>query len=97
MQLYMSWHIRSFLGFTFLNILYFFKYSCTHIFHRRSIYAFYVKRTRTYQEISIMKVSRDKTVLFLQWEILYWQYNMNIKRVPCVTIIRKMCEKHQTE
>ena len=41
MQLYMSWYIRSFFGFTFLNILYFFKYSCTNIFHRRSLYTFY--------------------------------------------------------
>ena len=32
MQLYMSWYITSFFGFTFLNILYFFKYSCTNIF-----------------------------------------------------------------
>ena len=37
MQLYMSWYIRSFFGITFLNILYFFKYSCTNIFHRRSL------------------------------------------------------------
>ena len=36
MQLYMSWYIRSFFSFTFLNILYFFKYACTNIFHRRS-------------------------------------------------------------
>ena len=49
MQLYMSWYIRSFFGFTFLNILYFlcfifyylFLYSCTNIFHRRSLYTFY--------------------------------------------------------
>ena len=41
MQLYMSWYIRSFFGFTFLNILYFFKYSCTNSFHRRSLYTFY--------------------------------------------------------
>ena len=41
MQLYMSWYIRSFFGFTFLNILYFFKYSCTNIFHRRSLYTLY--------------------------------------------------------
>ena len=41
MQLYMSWYIRSFFGFTFLNILYSFKYSCTNIFHRRSLYTFY--------------------------------------------------------
>ena len=38
---YMSWYIRSFFGFTFLNILYFFKYSCTNIFHRRNLYTFY--------------------------------------------------------
>ena len=41
MQLYMSWYIRSFFGFTFLNILYFLEYSCTNIFHRRSLYTFY--------------------------------------------------------
>ena len=41
MQLYMSWYIKSFFGFTFLNILYFFKYSCTDIFHRCSLYTFY--------------------------------------------------------
>ena len=41
MQLYMSWYIRSFFGFAFWNILYFFKYSCTNIFHRRSLYTFY--------------------------------------------------------
>ena len=38
MQLYMSWYIRSFFGFTFLNILYFFKYFFTNIFHRRSLF-----------------------------------------------------------
>ena len=41
MQLYMFWYIRSFFGFTFLNIIYFFKYSRTNIFHRRSLYTFY--------------------------------------------------------
>ena len=30
-------------GFTFLNILYFFKYFCTNIFHRRSLYTFYLE------------------------------------------------------
>ena len=43
MQLYMSWYIRSFFSFTFLNILYFFKYSCTNILHRRSLYTFYYR------------------------------------------------------
>ena len=42
MQLYMSWYIISFLAISFfLNSLYFFKYSCTNIFHRRSLYTFY--------------------------------------------------------
>ena len=40
MQLYMSWYIREFFGFTFLNILYFFTYSCTNIFQRPSLYTF---------------------------------------------------------
>ena len=48
MQLYMSWYIRSFFGFTFLNILYFFKYSCSNIFHRRSLYTFYLTESSTY-------------------------------------------------
>ena len=41
----MSWYIISFFGFifTFSNIvLYFFKYSCTNIFHRRSLKTFYI-------------------------------------------------------
>ena len=43
MQLYMSWYIRSFFGFTFLNCLYFFKYSSTNTFQRHSFYTFYAK------------------------------------------------------
>ena len=35
------WWYRSFFGFTFLNILYFFKYFCSNIFHRRSLCTFY--------------------------------------------------------
>ena len=34
-------HIIFWLYLYFLNILYFFKYSCTNIFHRRSLYTFY--------------------------------------------------------
>ena len=43
MQLYMSWYIRPFFGFTFLNILYFFKSycTCTNTFQRRNLYTFY--------------------------------------------------------
>ena len=35
-------HIIFRLYLNFLNILYFFKYSCTNIFHRRSLYTFYL-------------------------------------------------------
>ena len=52
MQLYMSWYIISFFRFYlyFLNIvLYFFKYSCTNIFHRRCLYTFYTDSTNTTQ------------------------------------------------
>ena len=34
-----SYHVWLYLS--FLNIIYFFKYSCTNIFHRRSLYTFY--------------------------------------------------------
>ena len=58
MQLYMTWYIRSFFGFTFLNILYFFKYSCTNIFHRRSRYTFYFYDSR--------KISLSICIYFIQ-------------------------------
>ena len=50
MQLYMSWYIISFfwLYLYFLNILYFFKYSCTNIFQRRSLCTFYQYITCAY-------------------------------------------------
>ena len=41
MQLYMSWYIRSFFGFTFLNILYFFNTLVLTSSYRRSLYTFY--------------------------------------------------------
>ena len=43
MQLYMPWYIIYFfwLYLYFLNILYFFKYSCTNIFHIRSLNTFF--------------------------------------------------------
>ena len=43
MQLYMSWYIISFFGFIFTSWIFFifFKYSCTNIFHRRSLYTFH--------------------------------------------------------
>ena len=44
MQLYVLMHQIIF-GFTFLNIIYFFKYSCTNIFHKRSLHTFYTANT----------------------------------------------------
>ena len=42
MQLYISWYIISFLALTLLlKYSNFFKYSCTNIFHRCSLYTFY--------------------------------------------------------
>ena len=44
MQSYMSGYIRSFFSFSLRKYsLFFFKYSCTNIFHRRSLYTFYIK------------------------------------------------------
>ena len=41
--IYVLIHRIIFFGFTSLNILYFFKYPCTNIFHRRNLYIFYSK------------------------------------------------------
>ena len=41
-------HIIFWLYLYFLNILYFFKYSCTNIFHRRSLCTFYQKKHKNY-------------------------------------------------
>ena len=57
MQLYMSWYIRSLFSFTFLNILYFFKYFCTNIFRRRSLYTFYSNRVFATYPIMIITVT----------------------------------------
>ena len=45
MQLYVLIH-QTIFRFYSLNILYFFKYSCTNIFHRRSLHTFYRRWTR---------------------------------------------------
>ena len=51
MQLYMSWYIINifWLYLYFLNILYFFKYSCTNIFHRRCLCTFHQIIPATFQ------------------------------------------------
>ena len=49
MPSFMSWYIISFLAYHyFLNILFFFKYSCTYIFHRRSLCTFYANMEYVY-------------------------------------------------
>ena len=73
MQLYMSWYIRSFFGFTFLNILYFFKYSCTNIFHRRSLYTLYSTGTQTTRKSNteILQPNSMITISFTQIRFLH--------------------------
>ena len=51
-----TWYIRSFFGFTFLNILCFFKYSCANIFHRRSLYTFYSTENQPANVHSLHKI-----------------------------------------
>ena len=44
---YPYWYFTVFFGFTFLNIVYFSKYSCTNIFHRRSLVTFKLRLITT--------------------------------------------------
>ena len=73
MQLYMSWYIRSFFGFTFLNILYFFKYSCTNIFHRRSLYTFYKQATTQMLTKWVHELCPSQDYMTM----IKWRNNMN--------------------
>ena len=77
MQLYMSWYIRSFFGFTFLNILYFFKYTCTNISHRRSLYTFYLKSLHAKNNLQYPQ--RLPTVCCVITD-LSWQFGKNISK-----------------
>ena len=69
MQLYMSWYIRSFFGFAFLNILYFFKYSCTNIFHGRSLYTFYEQAVHEYMA-SLVSCFMNRQTFVVSFEVL---------------------------
>ena len=76
MQLYISWYIRSFFGFAFLNILFFFfKYSCTNIFHRRSLYTFYSTKIISYT-IFITILYRGLRYNILLYEIVFEIYHI---------------------
>ena len=66
-----SHHINFRLYLYFLNIvLYFFKYSCTNVFHRRSLYAFYPML----RSIVISITVDDRSTLRIQsfYPIIYW-------------------------
>ena len=86
MQLYMSWYIRSFFGFTFLSILYFFMYSCTNIFHRRSLFTFYIDFVWT--------------ACWIEWVIsAYWVFYFegdlsNKKFVVCLSFAHVLCPQY---
>ena len=67
MQSYMSWYIISFfwLYLYFLIILNFFKYSCTNIFHRRSLCTFYYMASNTHVDRLSEALVKDETVIGL--------------------------------
>ena len=58
MQLFMSWYTISFFLLYVLKILYFVKYSCTNIFHRRSLCTFYNMECKIINAKKIRRESR---------------------------------------
>ena len=89
---YMSWYIRSFFGFTFLNI-YFFKYSCTNIFHRRSLYTFFSCSTLHQQYVFLYHFYGIKSTLLNDWVIyidcLYTEYCRHLSNVISILAFNK--------
>ena len=86
MKLYISWYIRSFFGFTFLNILYFVKYFCTNIFHRRSLYTFYVGELMTRLEQGPLSPSSfSDFYLWIALSIIIPSSWNSASESPCVT------------
>ena len=88
MQLYISWYIRSFFGFTFLNIVYVFKYSCNNIFHWRSLYIFYQCNRLSHHEttFSSQRIKLVETILMHVMNncfILCWKLDYRFT-IPCV-------------
>ena len=71
MQLYMSWYIISFfwLHLHFLNILYFFKYSCTTIFHRRNLCTFYRLGPGLRDDVSAVNLKGFQVMI---WNLVGW-------------------------
>ena len=57
--------MRSFFGFTFLDILYFSKYFCTNMFHRRSLYTFY----QSNETSTDIKDSKFVDHLYIDWPL----------------------------
>ena len=91
MQLYMSWYIKSFFGFTFWNILNFFKYACTSISHRRSLYTFYIlsslcKTTHRHLiHINVCRVSCWGVFIMLLVISIIFYFHYNIWGCMCST------------
>ena len=71
MQLHMYWYIRSFFSFTFLNIFYFIGYSCTDIFHRRSLCTFCLSSKVLINHFYQMKARPECLNILLYWS-KYW-------------------------
>ena len=57
--IYISWYITSFFGFSFTSYIFcfFFKYSCTNIFHRRSLCTFYWERDDWFYHRTVLLTS----------------------------------------
>ena len=73
-------HIIFWLYLYFLNILYFFKYSCTNIFHRRSLCTFYCNYSNQYLQMlfitRIQQVSPSNFVLRRLFARTWWRHQM---------------------
>ena len=63
-------HISFWLNLYFLNILYFFKYSCTNIFHRRSPCTFY-HNILHYNDVIMSAMASQITSLMIVYSIVY--------------------------
>ena len=82
-------HIIFWLYLYFLNILYFFKYSCTNIFHRCSLCTFYSNRPVSYIPQCTSPISH--TAAFRNWNVQISSINgvlWDMSQVHCRT-----CEK----
>ena len=96
-------HINFWLYLYFLNILYFFKYSCTNIFHRRSLCTFYIlwNGLRNLWSWYQQEFNQSLSVLTLRWVICHslcmscWLCLLtNNSRWSCGLCLLWLCQEH---